>query len=123
MEWVELIEMVESNKPMFYRVARKLDINLSYDTSYDARNFQFSKVVKKEVHLVDFQPAEGKKFMVTKLIEIYPASPRIFRFLRSVIPMFPFLAKIERHVLGELSAKLTATELESQIAKFAQNAL
>jgi hypothetical protein len=96
------------------RVARDSGLVLAYDTHYDAGNAQLRWWSGRELHRLDFQPSSGR-IRVTHLVDTFPMFARFLHWAWSSVPMFPYLAKIEPHVLDGLERAASALGYERRI--------
>jgi hypothetical protein len=118
-----MIELNENNRKVFEEVSNELGIKLAHDTHYDALNYEYSVVIGREVHRVDFQPTEQGHYQITKLVESYPFWPRLFLLLRNVVPLFPQVANIQYQPLSTLPLSLSPQELGNEIKSVLTSAL
>lgn len=118
----EFNKWIEESKPYFEEISKYTGLRLGFDTHYDALNFEFSAVKGKAKHRLDFQPMETGVFYITKYVDTFPFSPNICSILHSVIPMFPYLAKIEHHKFGEISKTVKGYELKESVMAYIKNA-
>lgn len=117
MDWIEPL------KPIFSEVSTESGLRMGYDTHYDARNFVFSVIKGTEIHRLDFQPMENGTIQITKLIDTYPACPRLFRFLHNAVPLFPYAAKVSCESRGVLSPPFEGAGFKNHIREAVKNAL
>jgi len=118
-----MIEDNQINRVSFESVGKELGIRLAHDTHYDALNYEYSVVSGHEIHRLDFQPTDGEIYQVTKLTEVYPFLPTLFRFLHNAVPYFPVIAKVEHQSIGQLPLNQKPIELQRQVRELVQNAL
>jgi len=83
-------------------VAATSGLRVGYDTHFDAGNVELRWWSGRRLKRLDFQPMPNAGIQVTFLTDAYPFLPRLLRSLRSVIPMFPHVAKTEYRVIGTL---------------------
>ena len=117
------MDWIENLKPVFKEVSLESGIPHSHDTHYDARNFVFSKVKGSEIHRLEFQPLESGSFQITKLIDRYPALPRVFRLLHNIVPFFPYIAKTNFENVGVLNPPFESAVFKNTIKETIENAL
>jgi hypothetical protein len=107
----ELAEAVEA-------IARDSGLTVAYDTHYDAGNVALSWWTGKKLNRLDFQPLHDAEIQVTFLTDAYPVLPRLLRWARRSIPLFPHIAKTEYRVLGNLSRDERRNKYATQIRDF-----
>jgi hypothetical protein len=111
----ELAEAVED-------VAKGSGLSVGYDTHFDAGNVELTWWVGRTLNRLDFQPLPKAGIQVTFHTDTYPLLPRLLRFLRSCIPMFPRIAKTKYRVLGSLERNQERANYAEQIRRFVADA-
>jgi len=111
----ELAEAVEE-------VARTFGLHVGYDTHFDAGNVELSWWSGRKLKRLAFQPIPNAGIQVTFLTDTYPLLPKLFRTLRSFIPMFPHMAKTEYRVLGVLDNSQERARYAERVRQFVDDA-
>lgn len=80
----------------------RFEARLCFNTHFDARNWELSWWRGSTLHQLDFQPLEGNMVSAIQLTDHFAALPHLLRWAHRVIPLFPYLARIERTDLGTM---------------------
>lgn len=75
--------------------ASRTGAHLSFDTHYDAQNWQLSWWRGTTLHRLDFQPLEHGNLSVTHYRDHFRFFPRLLRWAHNAIPLFPYVARVE----------------------------
>jgi len=93
-------------------ISTKYKLKLLKNTHYNATNRELKWYTKKEIHRLNFNyDEEAKIITITHYIDKVPfCMGRIIEKLHDLVPIFPYLAKIEWLKIGTLPINLTKKE-------------
>jgi hypothetical protein len=97
--------------------ARTLGAHVAFDTHHNARNWEFSCWRGNTLHRVDFQPLENGAVSITRYRDHFRALSRLLRWAHNVVPMFPYLARIERTHVASLPFPLSENDVVSALPR------
>ena len=99
--------------------ASRVGAHVSFDTHYDAQNWQLLWWRGPTLHRLDFQPLEKRELSITHYRDHFRFLPHFFRWAHQNLPLFPYVAQIELSSLEKTSFPLQ----ESQIAAFVSRSI
>jgi hypothetical protein len=88
-------------------------LTLAHDTHYDANNLELSWWQERICHRIDFQPMLSGEVAVTHYRDQYPFLPKLLRWLRNYVPLFPSVARVEWESVGSVSAPFEAASIRT----------
>lgn len=88
-------------------------LTLAQDTHYDANNLELSWWQGRIYHRIDFQPMLSGDVTVTHYRDQYPFLPKLLRWLRKYVPLFPSVARVEWESVGSVSAPFEAASIRT----------
>lgn len=101
-------------------IAIKYKLKLLKNTHYNAINRELKWYTKKEIHRLNLNYDEEEKIIsVTHYIDKVPfGMGRIIERLHDLVPLFPYLAKIEWYKIDNLPLNLTKEEYTITIENY-----
>jgi hypothetical protein len=93
------------------RAASRVGAAFQFDTHFEAQNWQLSWWTGCSLHRLDFQPVSAQSVSVTHYEDHFRGFPRLLRWAHSVVPYFPYLARIECRRSHSISLPVEETEL------------
>lgn len=96
--------------------ANRNGVRLAFDTHYDAQNWRLSWWQGATLNCLDFQPLEHGELSVSRSKSKFKFLPRLLHWAHNTIPMFPYLAQVERSNLGTERFPLQETTIASFVS-------
>lgn len=97
-------------------VVNLLGVKISFDTHYDAQNWELSWWNGNTHHRMDFQPLERGEISITHYKDHFPCLPKLFYWAHNAIPMFPYYARVEWNNLVKKHFPLEEAEVRAFIS-------
>lgn len=111
-----LIKDIDDLVQVLSAIAAETRVSLRCDTHYDAGNVELQWWHGRNLNRLDFQPMPQGELVVSHIRDRFPCLPRFLRWAHNAVPMFPYLAHVERSELSRLRFPVERSVVQAVVA-------
>ncbi len=97
-----LIDNLDALSEVLSEIASEQHFTVRRDTHYDANNLELQWWRGRELNRIDFQPLSVGELAISHSRDTFPLLPRALLWLHNAVPLFPYLARVERRELSRV---------------------